>query len=324
MEFDFIQRHFAQIGKSVEVNVGIGDDCALLQSPSTLAVSTDTLVCGTHFLENDDPYLLGWKALAVNLSDLAAVGAKPLWFLLALSIPELNAEWHEKIHLFAKGLNECANTYKIALVGGDTTRGAWSMTLTVLGESQNALLRSGAKEEDDIWLSNEPGWAAVGLDLKMNPHSPAHCLPSHLKERAQNALNRPIPQVNLGLTLRGIAHSAIDVSDGIGGDLAHIANQSQLSAHLFLQNFPQTLKKALPQHPQYVLEKMLLGGEDYHLLFSAPPTQRAHIEALAKQFNASFYRVGVFKKRAEEAIFLWDEEGKRLNPSFPLKGFEHF
>lgn len=317
MEFDLIHRYFHQLGTTHDnILCGVGDDCALLKTDKTLAISTDTLNCGVHFLENDPPDLLGWKSLAVNVSDLAASGAKPLAALLALSLPQIDEKW---LSLFQKGFDSCAKHYNIALIGGDTTRGALSINITILGETKKPLLRCAAQANDDIWLSHETGWASIGLDLKCNGQSPAHLLPQTLQQKAFWALHKPIAHVELALQLSHLANSAIDVSDGLIGDLTHLSKQSHLSAHLFLEKFPKTLMNALPCHFSYCLNKMFAGGEDYVLLFSASPLHRQKIE----QLNA--WRIGVFQqKENNEDVFLWNEKKENLLNQFDFKGFEHF
>ena len=325
MEFELIRRYFknATLGNSgAGVLVGIGDDCAVLKNDSSkhLCISTDTLICGTHFLENDDPFLLGWKALAVNLSDCAASGATPRWALLAMSIPCADNLWQRRIAEFSKGFLKCAKSFDVALIGGDTTRGCWTITVTILGEAKSPILRSGAQIKDDIWLSGEIGWAACGLDLKLNPQSAVHLLSKDLKEKAFCHLHQPFPRVKLGEALQNLATSAIDLSDGLMGDLRHICAESKCSAHLALKHFPQTLLKNLPR--DLALQKMFSCGEDYELLFSAPKSARRAIVNIGQSLQTPLFRIGCFEELSESPIFLMDENGQNIAQNF--QGFEHF
>lgn len=324
MEFELIRRYFSSAENGAGVLKGVGDDCAVLKTnpAKRLCISTDTLVCNTHFLENDDPFLLGWKALAVNLSDCAACGATPRWALLAMTIPKADALWEHRIAEFSKGFLECAKQFKVALIGGDTTRGAWSMTITILGDAESPILRSSAKAGDDIWLSGEIGWAACGLDLKLNPQSPLHAFSKDFKEKALRHLHQPFPRVALGESLQNVATSAIDLSDGLIADLRHLTEESKLSAHLFLAQFPQTLLNLLPR--DCALQKMFAGGEDYELLFSAPKSARSAILKIGESLKTPLWRIGYFAESAESNIFLMDEKGDNLTEKHNFQGFQHF
>lgn len=323
-EFELIRRYFACAKNGDGVEVGIGDDCAVLKTDSSkkLCVSTDTLVCGTHFLENDDPFLLGWKALAVNLSDCAASGARPRWALLAISIPCVDALWENRIAEFSNGFLKCAQSFGVALIGGDTTCGAWTITVTILGEADLPILRNSAKSGDDIWLSGDVGWAACGLDLKLSAQSPVHFLSQNLKEKALRHLHQPIPRIALGESLQKLATSAIDLSDGVMSDIRHITKASHCSAHLFLKKFPKTLLQLLPR--DFALQKMLAGGEDYELLFSAPVAAREKILKIGQALNTPLYRIGYFAQLAESPIFLVGENGENLAENHVFQGFQHF
>ncbi|MDA0190964.1 MAG: thiamine-phosphate kinase, partial [Proteobacteria bacterium] len=234
-EFALIDRHFARPTPSAVL--GPGDDCALLApTPGMeLAVTTDMLVAGTHFFADTDPRQLGWKTLAVNLSDLAAMGAVPRWALLAGSLPAADEDW---IAAFADGFFACARRYGVDLVGGDTTRGPLNLCVTALGEVPpgTALRRDGARAGDDLWVSGQPGLAALGL---------AHLrgelvLSGALLGRCLSALQRPLPRVELGRALRerGLAHAAIDVSDGLLADLGHLLERSGVAAELHAGQLP--------------------------------------------------------------------------------------
>ncbi|MEQ1668595.1 MAG: thiamine-phosphate kinase, partial [Sulfuriferula sp.] len=267
-EFNLIQQYFSR--PTPDVVLGVGDDCALLQpSPDMqLAVSTDSLVAGVHFFANADPALLGWKSLAVNLSDLAAMGATPRWCTLAISLPEVDEDW---LAAYADGLYRCADAYQIRLVGGDTTRGALSLTLTVIGEvpAQQALRRDGAQVGDVIWVSGTLGDAAFALAAIEGKLQLSDVDMASLTQR----LHAPIPRVALGLALRQIAHSAIDISDGLMADLAHVLARSQVGAVLHYAALPTSeIVSDLAAHPAYD-RCVLAGGDDYELCFTAPAMQ---------------------------------------------------
>lgn len=291
-EFDLISRYFkrpAGTGPQRAV-VGNGDDCALIapQAGMQLAISTDTLVEGRHFLPTVPPERLGHKALAVNLSDLAACGARPLAFTLALTLPRADQAW---LAGFSGGLLALADAHGCELIGGDTTAGPLSITITVLGEvpAGQALLRSGAQPGDDCWVSGPLGEARLALEafrgqwpLTLSPSDWAHT-------RAR--LECPTPRVALGLALRGLATAAIDLSDGLLGDLAHVLTASRLGASLALDHLPRSAAlQSLP--PEHQLTCLLAGGDDYELLFTAPPDQREALRALAEQLDLPLTRLG--------------------------------
>ena len=314
-EFDLIARYFVR--PTPQALLGPGDDCALLvPSPDMeLAVTTDMLVSGTHFLPDTDPFQLGWKSLAVNLSDLAAMGARPRWVLLAGSLPKADEAW---IAAFADGLFACARRYGADLVGGDTTRGPLNLCLTAMGEvpSGGALRRDGAKPGDDLWISGQAGLAALGLAHLQERTK----LPEALAKRCICALQRPLPRVELGLALRErqLAHSAIDVSDGLLADLGHIAERSQVDADVFLPQLP-----CLPAGAEPLLARhcQLAGGDDYELVFSAAFDKRHEIFSLAAELDIALWRIGqIVDGRGE--VRLLDENGETIPVS--SKGFDHF
>ena len=314
-EFSLIDRHFAR--PTPQAVLGPGDDCALLApTPGMeLAATTDMLVAGTHFLPDTDPWQLGWKTLAVNLSDLAAMGARPRWVLLAGSLPEADEAW---IEAFSKGLFACAGRFAVDLVGGDTTRGPLNLCLTALGEVPpgQALRRDGARDGDDLWVSGTPGRAALGL-----AHLLGHArLPEALVAPCVSALQQPQPRIALGLALRtqGLAHAAIDVSDGLLADLGHIAERSRLSA--------EVLHSQLPPLPEGVdeslaLDCLLAGGDDYELLFAAPPEQRSTLAALAVTLDLPLTRIGRFVAGSAE-VRLLDALGNPIPRQ--RQGYDHF
>ena len=314
-EFDLIDRYFVR--PTPQAVLGPGDDCALLApSPGMeLAVTTDMLVSGTHFLPDTDPFQLGWKSLAVNLSDLAAMGARPRWVLLAGSLPKADETW---IAAFADGLFACAKRYGADLVGGDTTRGPLNLCLTALGEvpSGRALRRDGAQPGDDLWVSGQAGLAALGL-AQLQARTK---LPDALAKRCISALQRPLPRVELGLALRerALAHSAIDVSDGLLADLGHIAERSHVDAEVFLPQLPCLPAGAEPGLARHC---QLAGGDDYELVFSASPDKRHELAALAAELDLALWRIGQIVAGQGE-VRLLDENGQTIPVS--SKGFDHF
>jgi thiamine-monophosphate kinase len=281
-----------------------------------LAITTDMLVVGTHFFPDTDPHQLGWKTLAVNLSDLAAMGAQPRWALLAGSLPGADEAW---IAAFVEGLFACAKRYGVDLVGGDTTRGPLNLCITALGEvpAGQALRRSGGQVGDDLWVSGQPGLAALGL---------AHLqgrtlLPEVLAARCLAALQRPLPRVELGLALRtrALAHAAIDVSDGLLADLGHLLERSAVAAEVFATQLPYLPAGA---DPALARQCQLAGGDDYELVFAAPPEKRLQLAELAAQLDLPLWRFGRLIEGAAGALSVLDENGQPL--PITHKGFDHF
>lgn len=275
-EFDLIKTYFRRPAQGVGLILGVGDDCALLEpSPGMqLAVTTDTLVVGNHFLPDDDPRDLGHKALAVNLSDLAAMGAHPRWLFLNLTLPAVDERW---LAAFADGLFALAERHGAVLAGGDTTRGPLAFGLTAMGEVPpgQALRRAGAQPGDLVCVSGVPGEAAAGLAHRLGEH----LLPEGQAAQALARLHRPEPRVMLGLALRGLATSAIDISDGLAQDLGHILAASGVGATLELGRLPfSPVLDALPQ--ALVWRQQLAGGDDYELLFTLPPESAGRIADL--------------------------------------------
>ena len=315
-EFDLIARYFAK--PTPQAILGPGDDCALLApSPGMeLAVTTDMLVAGVHFLPDTDPVQLGWKALAVNLSDLAAMGAKPRWALLAGSLPVADEDW---IAAFAQGFFACAQRYGVDLVGGDTTCGPLNLCITALGEvpAGQALRRDGALAGDDLWISGHPGLAALGLAQLQGRTQ----LPERMVSRCLSALQRPQPRVELGLALRArhLAHAAIDVSDGLLADLGHILERSGLAAEIGEAQLP-----ALPEGvaPDLARGCQLAGGDDYELIFAVAPDKRRAVADLAAQLDLPIGRFGRVVAGVAGRLNLLDENG--ANRPIKHKGYDHF
>lgn len=314
-EFDLIRRYFTR--PTSRTALGIGDDAALLRVDAghELAVSTDMLVAGTHFFADVDPQTLGWKSLAVNVSDLAAMGAEPRWATLALALPTADEAW---IAPFAAGFFACAETFGIDLIGGDTTRGPLCISVQIMGQvpTGQSLRRDGALPDDDIWVSGQLGDAALALNHLLGKH------PLTDSELALTlpALLQPRPRVSTGLALRGIAHSAIDISDGLLADLGHILHASGLGAELRLEDVPRspTLQRHL-HHPD-VLDMLLTGGDDYELCFTAPVTAREEIQRIAAETGLPLSRIG--RTTQAPGLQVLDRSGNTIRTG--TDGFDHF
>ena len=291
-EFDLIERYFLRTsGQGPQrALVGNGDDCAVIApAPGMqIALSTDTLVEGRHFLSTVDPVKLGHKALAVNLSDLAACGARPLGFTLALTLPSANEAW---LAGFSKGLLALADAHDCELIGGDTTAGPLTIGITVLGEvlAGGALLRSGAQVGDELWVSGLPGEARLALEAFRGTLTPS--LSSACFDAVRERMECPTPRVALGLALRGLATSAVDVSDGLLGDLRHVLRKSRVGANIDVADLPQSPWLAERSHEEQ-LECMLAGGDDYELLFTAPASRAAEVHALSAALALPLTRIG--------------------------------
>ncbi|RYF62340.1 MAG: thiamine-phosphate kinase [Comamonadaceae bacterium] len=322
-EFDLIRQFFQRPVRRAAL--GVGDDCALLApAPGMqLAVSSDMLVEGRHFFADVHPAALGHKALAVNLSDLAACGARPLAFTLALSLPRVNADW---LQAFAGGLLALADAHDCELVGGDTTGGPLNICITVFGEVPpgQALLRSGARAGDDVWVSGTLGDARLALEALRGRIA----LPADALAAARQRLERPTPRVALGQALQGVATSAIDVSDGLLGDLGHILAASGVGACLDASiaiNLIATSAYGSSARGQFDLEMLrqctLAGGDDYELAFTAPADRQAAVLAAAHQAGTPVTRIG--RIEAGAGLRLVDEAGRAL-PVQHYASFDHF
>ncbi len=318
-EFDLIQRFFKRPANGA-VALGVGDDCALLQPApgQQLAVSSDMLVEGRHFLSTVDPHKLGHKALAVNLSDLAACGAKPLAFTLALALPRADDAW---LAPFSQGLLALADEHGCVLAGGDTTQGPLNICITVLGEvpPTQALLRHRAQPGDDIYVSGQVGDARLALEVFRGGQS----LSADAFQAVRARMEQPTPRVALGQALRGVAHAAIDVSDGLLGDLRHILGASNCGAtvdtvFVFSSDATSDTLKRLP--PEQALDCALSGGDDYELLFTAPPSARSAVQQAARDSATPVTRIGQID--AEPGLRLRDAAGRPLHRRFG--GFDHF
>jgi thiamine-monophosphate kinase len=298
-EFDLIARYFTRPVRHSALTLGVGDDCALLQPRAghELAISTDMLVEGRHFFSDADANALGHKSLAVNLSDLAAMGAEPLAFTLALALPSIDENW---LSAFSKGLFALADQHNIALIGGDTTKGPLTMSITVFGDipTGQALRRSQAKVGDDIWVSGTLGDARLALSAMQGKL----VLETHAFNQAAVHLHRPTPRIALGMALRDVAHAAIDISDGLLGDLQHVLKQSNVGATLQADDLPlgEILKST--QTTTVCHEFALNGGDDYELCFTAPTTKREAVLHAAKISNTPVTRIGQITAAREVKI----------------------
>jgi thiamine-monophosphate kinase len=313
-EFELIERFFTRpVRRAV---LGVGDDCAVLApTPGMqLCMSSDMLVEGRHFLSTLAPARLGHKALAVNLSDLAACGAEPLAFTLALALPRADEVF---LQGFAEGLWALADRHGIELVGGDTTAGPLNICISVIGQlpAGQALLRSGARSGDELWVSGTLGDARAALECFRGTLAVDASAFEHLRQ----AMELPEPRVALGQRLRGIARSAIDVSDGLLGDLAHILRRSGVGARLDVDALPRSAVLAgLPAALQH--DCLLHGGDDYELLFSAAPAQHGAVLAAAREAGVPVTRIGQIEPGA--ALQVIDRAGRPL--AFKAGGFDHF
>ncbi|MDR0200569.1 MAG: thiamine-phosphate kinase [Delftia acidovorans] len=316
-EFDLIRRFFQRPVRRAAL--GVGDDCALLApAPGMqLAVSSDMLVEGRHFFADVDPRLLGHKSLAVNLSDLAACGARPLAFTLALSLPRADAAWTEA---FASGLLALADAHGCELVGGDTTQGPLNICITVFGEVPpgQALLRSGARAGDDIWVSGSLGDARLALEALLGHTT----LPPGTLAAARQRLEAPTPRVALGQALRGIASSALDVSDGLLGDLGHILEQSRVGASLDTRLITPLLDtgRQAPLAIDLLHQCTLSGGDDYELCFTAPADRRDAVQAAGRDSATRVTRIGCVE--TPPGLRLIGPDGAAMAPRWT--SFDHF
>jgi len=330
-EFDLIERFFKTGADSLGANadqsiaLGIGDDCALLRPPENaeVAITSDMLVAGRHFFPDANPELLGQKALAVNLSDLAAMGARPLGFTLSIALPKADSHWLEG---FSKGLFAIAKEYSCPLIGGDTTAGPLTISITAFGATPigKAIRRSGAKPGDDIWISGAVGDARLALAALRHEIN----LSADDLQEIEHRMHQPTPRIELGIQLRNIASAALDVSDGLLGDLRHILKQSHVDAEILLDKLPKSsiLKK---QEPSIQNVFAACGGDDYEICFTAPSSLRNNIQAISHSLKLPLTLIGktLPKKDVEEKIYLLDTFGMLLSDAETaplLNSFDHF
>jgi thiamine-monophosphate kinase len=314
-EFELIARYFTR--PAANAVLGVGDDCALVDVTNgmDLAVSTDTMVSGTHFFPDVDPENLGHKALAVNLSDMAAMGALPYWAMLALTVPNVDHAW---LAAFAKGFFDLAEEYNVSLIGGDTTRGPLTLTVTILGEvpAGAALRRSSAKAGNDIWVSGNVGDAALAVAHR---HGRVVLEEADYRE-AVLRLYEPTPRVALGQALRGLATSAIDISDGLLADLTHICRLSGVGATVDLPSVPVSSIGAKHLATPEGRTAIVSGGDDYELCFTAHPNSRESIQELADVLGHPLTRIGQVKRG--KGVSLLGADGKAVKVDG--RGYDHF
>ncbi|HTH95221.1 MAG TPA: thiamine-phosphate kinase [Rhodocyclaceae bacterium] len=307
-EFALIARHFKRATR--HTLLAGGDDGALIQASSghELVISTDMLVAGTHFYADTNAEDLGWKTLAVNISDMAAMGAQPRWATLAMSLPDIEESW---IAAFAKGFYDCAENFSIDLIGGDTTRGPLNFCVTIFGEvpAGQAIRRSGAKPDDDVWISGQPGRAGLGLaQLQGKAEFSEPQRGEYLK-----ALTRPQPRVALGLALRGLATAALDISDGLLADLGHILEESHCAAELQFTTLPP---------PGIQRDMYLGGGDDYELAFTVPAARHHEVNALSGKLGLPLTHIGHITAGNAGDIHAVDATGTPI--MLPRRGYDHF
>jgi thiamine-monophosphate kinase len=314
-EFDLISRHFTR--PAANAVLGVGDDCALVDVTNgmDLTVSTDTMVSGTHFFPDVNPEHLGHKALAVNLSDIAAMGAMPYWAMLALTVPNVDHAW---LAAFAKGFFDLAAEYNVSLIGGDTTRGPLTLTVTIMGEvpAGAALRRSGAKAGNDVWVSGNVGDAALAVAHR---HGKLVLAESDYHEAVMR-LYEPTPRVALGQALRGMATAAIDISDGLLADLGHICRLSGVGATVDLAQIPVSSIGAKHAGTDAGRTAIVAGGDDYELCFTAPANSRDSIAELTDVLGVPLTRIGQIKRG--KGVSLLGADGKAMK--IDGRGYDHF
>jgi thiamine-monophosphate kinase len=314
-EFDLIARHFTK--PAANAVLGVGDDCALVDVTNgmDLAVSTDTMVSGTHFFPDVDPENLGHKTLAVNLSDIAAMGAMPYWAMLALTLPSVDHPW---LAAFAKGFFDLAAEYNVSLIGGDTTHGPLTITVTIMGQVPTgaALRRNGAKVGNDVWVSGNVGDAALAVAHR---HGKVVLTERDYREAVMR-LYEPTPRVALGQALRGMATSAIDISDGLIADLGHICRLSGVGATVELGSIPVSEIGARHFNDDAGLTAIVAGGDDYELCFTAPANSRESIEDLTDVLGVPLTRIGQIKRG--KGVSLLGADGKPMK--IDGRGYDHF
>jgi len=316
-EFELIRRFFTYPARHAVL--GVGDDAAIVRPRrgQELVVTTDMLVAGRHFYHGANPERLGHKALAVNLSDMAAMGATPRWATLALALPRADARW---LAAFMRGFMRLARRHGVDLVGGDTTRGPLNICVEIIGEVPRgrALRRDGARAGDDVWVSGMLGDAALALTAGRLG------LPSRDRRALQLKLDAPAPRVGLGIALRGIARSAIDVSDGLVADLGHICERSRVAAVVKLARIPVsgTMKGQLEHSAARAA--LLAGGDDYELIFTAGRARRGAIARIARRQRLKLTRIGRIRRRREGGplVIVLDAAGSPI--AVTRAGYEHF
>jgi thiamine-monophosphate kinase len=317
-EFELIKRYFAAgFGERDDVVLGVGDDAAVVRVPQgmELVVAADTLIAGVHFPEDLAPAHIGYRILAVNLSDLAAMGAAPAWCTLALTLPHADERW---LGEFSRGFRDLARRHRVALIGGDTTRGPLSLTLQILGliPPGEAVRRDGARAGDVIFVSGTPGDAAAGLALLQNAAAKrASGFDEYLEER----FLAPTPRVELGQSLRGIASAAIDISDGLHADLGKVLSASGVGARIDLERLPLSDQLLRKHGLERARELALGGGDDYELCLTAGAERRVEVQAAAAACSCPIREIGVIESRAGLRCC---DHGREV--SVNVAGYDHF
>ena len=314
-EFEIIRRYFSP--PADHTILAGGDDAALIAVTAgmELAISADALVAGRHFFEDAEPYDVGYKAMAVNLSDMAAMGARPRWATLCLNLPAADARWLEQ---FSYGFLDLAREHRVDLIGGDTTRGPLAVCVQIMGEVSpgKALRRSGARPGDELWVSGHVGDAALALSCLRGDFE----LPAQEREQAMKRLNRPQPRVALGQGLTGLATSAIDVSDGLVADVGHIAEASHVRAVIEWEAVPLSPVAGRYRRHALIQRCALAGGDDYELVFAAPPAAGPDLDLVAGRADVDLTRIG--RIEGGTGVTVLDRAGKNL--VLAEAGFDHF
>ncbi len=316
-EFDLIRKYFQTPSRSRDVLLGIGDDCALVPGPGDrqLAITTDTLVAGVHFPGDTSPADIAHKAIAVNLSDLAAMGAEPAWLTLALTLPEPDESW---LGAFAESFRAGADRYRVQLIGGDTTRGALTITVQAMGlvEPGRAMRRDAARPGDAIYVSGTLGDAATGLKIRQQQ------VMNDDQNWLLNRLNRPEPRVELGLQVSSFCRCCIDISDGLAADLGHILEASRCGATVNIDRLP--LSRQLVAHSggrnNVDRDEVLAGGDDYELCLVLDPNCQDRLMTISSELSLPLTRIGVIE--SGDSLTFVDDTGARFLPS--RNGYEHF
>jgi thiamine-monophosphate kinase len=314
-EFDIIARYFTRPTSDRDVVLGVGDDAAVLAIDGHVAVTVDTLVAGVHFPDGMAPHLLGYRLLAVNLSDLAAMGARPRWCTLALTLPSAEELWLDG---FSRGLYELADRYGVALVGGNLSRGPLTLTMQLMGtvEPRNLLTRAGGHVGDDIYVTGTLGDSSAGIMLILERRTaPQGSAAAALKER----FYRPVPRVGAGLGIGPLATAAIDISDGLLADLGHICKASGCGATIDVERVPLSAELLSLFPPQEALAHALGGGDDYELCFTAPPSRAEEIEAVLEAAGTPLRRIG---QLVAGQTVVCRRGGEPFNPT--VHGYRHF
>ena len=314
-EFEIIARYFTRSTGDSSVVLGVGDDAAVLAVDGHVAVTVDTLIAGVHFPDGMAPHVVGYRLMAVNLSDLAAMGASPRWCTLALTLPKADELWLDG---FSRGLFELADRYGVSLVGGNLSRGPLTLTLQLMGtvEPKNMLTRGGGHVGDDIYVTGTLGDGSAGIALILERSSaPLGSAAAALKER----FYRPVARVAAGLALGPLATAAIDVSDGLLADLAHICTASGCGAAIDVERVPLSAELLSLFPPQEALAHALGGGDDYELCFTAPPSRADEIEAALEAAGTPVRRIGQLV--AGQAV-VCRRDGEPFTP--PVRGYRHF